>query len=413
MKADKLLKLKGKRKKLVEKIEGTNISGEISPRQPARKRKKNLFLKIFLSVLGVLLFLFLITNINYLTPSKMREHLGAVFANMGHGEGFPYRFSSDEIKDFSLFDTSDTVVLTDNDLIILNRTAKPVITYKHSMSNPIMKCSRDRILLYDQGASKAVILNQKGVVLEFPNDDIIICADICDNGKSAIVTRNESKKEILNVYAFSGKRIMTWQKGAGYIIDTAFSDNGNSVGVALLDTEDAVQTVNIINFTVSNAKQKGNISIKTSTFYAMDFISSGEIAVLCNNKVYVLNAKCEIKKDLDIQSANSLQLYTDSRGQIIHTYSQFNNGTYTVDVYNSRLDKIYSKECTQDIITTGSDGKSIYVLYANKNVDLNMIGGKVTYRAKPENLGSFAVVSGKNIYVCSNGCVEKVKAKKQ
>lgn len=412
MKADKRLKLRGKRKMFVEKMDASYAPDALST-NPTRKKKKNLVLKIFFSVIAVLLFMFLITNINYLTPGKMREHLGAVFADMGSGEGFPYRFSSDEIIDFSRFYTSDVAVLTDNDVIVLNRRAKPVMTYKHSMSNPIMKCSRDRILLFDQGASKAVILNQKGVVLEFPNDDNIICADICDNGKTALVTRNDSKKEILNVYAFSGKKIMTWQKGEGYIIDTALSANGNSVGVALLDTEDAVQTVSIINFTVSSAKQKGNTSIKSSTFYAMDYIGSSDISVLCNNKVFILNSKCEIKKDLDIPAANSLQLYTDTRGQIIHTYSQFNNGTYTVDVYNSRLDKIYSKECKQDIITTGSDGKSIYVLYTNKNVELNMIGGKVTYLAKPENLGSFAAIKGKNIYVCSNGCVEKVKAKKQ
>ena len=413
MKADKRLKLRGKRKKIVDKINASNTRSETKSAYSAHPKKRKIFFRVLFSVLAISLFLFLVLNINYLTPGKMKEHIGAVFADTGHGAGFPYRFSSNEIKDFSSFYSNDIVILTDSDLMILNRSAKPVLTYKHSMSNPIMKCSRDRILLYDQGASKAVILNQKGVVIDFPVDAKIICADICNNGKTAIVTRNDSKKEFLNVYAYSGKRIMNWQKGAGYIIDTTLSENGNYVGVAILDTEDAVQTVTILNFTVSNAKQKGNTKIKSSTFYGMDFLSSNDLAVLCDNKIFVFNSKCEGKKDLEINASNSLQLYTDNRGQIIHTYSLFNNGTYSVDVYNSNLKKIYSKECKQDIITTGSDGKSIYVLYTNKNVELNMIGGKVTYLAKPDNLGSFAAIKGKNIYVCSNGCIEKVKAKKQ
>ena len=175
MKADKELKLRAKRKKILDKIERIESDDETKLGKSKRAKRASLIGRIFIIAVVSCVFLFLLFNINYLTPSKMKEHMSAVFADMGSGEGFPYRFSSDDILDFFSFSSSDTAVLTNNDLLILNSSACPVLSYKHSMSYPIVKASKDRILLYDQGSSKAVMLNQSGQILKFENENTGRC----------------------------------------------------------------------------------------------------------------------------------------------------------------------------------------------------------------------------------------------
>ena len=228
-----------------------------------------------------------------------------------------------------------------------------------------------------------------------------------------IVTKDETGKEVMSVYNFSGKLIMSWEKGGGYIIDCCLSDNGNLAAVAIIDTEDAVQTINVITFNVSNAKQKGNIQFKSVSLYDIDFVHSNDLAVLCNNKINILDARCELKGNVDLPSASNKQLFCDDSGHIINAYSMYNNGKYIVDIYNAALKKIDTVECDGEIIKVNSDGKTIVSLFTNHTAQVNMIGGKVTYLADFEIDPSFVLVKSRVVYACSNGTVEKVRSVKQ
>ncbi|MBR0414396.1 MAG: hypothetical protein IJI67_04955 [Clostridia bacterium] len=413
MKAEKELKLRVHKKRILDKLNKSTAEDETKPARSKKGKRLGSVGRIFLIVIFSLIFLFVILNINYLTPSKMKEHMKAVFADFGSGEGYPYRFSSDDIIDFFSFSSGDRVVLTNNDLIILNSSAKEVLNYKHSMSHPIAKYSKDRILLFDQGSKKAVILTQGGQVVAFPNDDKIICGDISDSGKSVLAFKDSAGKETLNVFNYNGKKIMSWEKGDGYIIDCCLSANGNMAAVGIIDTEDAVQTVNVITFNVSNAKQKGNIQYKSVSLYDLEFLHSNDLAVLCNNQINVLDARCQSKGNLDLPAATIKKLFCDRNGHIINVYSLYNNGKYYIDIYNASLKKVDSKECSGEVLNVSSDGKSIGALYTNHTADVSMIGGKVTYRAKLEIEPSFIVTKSRVVYACSNGTVEKVKAVKQ
>lgn len=413
MKADRELKLRIKKKKLLDSINGSAQADETKMNHSAKAKRVFRLSRIFVIAICTLIFLFLLFNINYLTPSKMKEHMSAVFANLGSGEGYPYKFSSNEVQAFFPFNSGDNVILTDNELIILNSSAKPVLNYKHSMSNPIAKYSKDRILLYDQGATKAVILNQSGQILSFPNDDKIICADISNSGKSVIATRDSFKKETVRVYSFSGKELMKWEKGSGYIIETAINAGGNSIAIGLVDTENAVQTLDVLSFNVSNAKQKGHVQFQSTALYDLSFINSNDLAVLCNNKVSILNGKCEQKSEMDLPATEHLQLFADRNGHIINIYSLYNNGEYVAEVYNASLKKIFNTQYNNEVRCAYSDGSSICVLFTNKTAQTDMLSGKISYVASLENETMFVLNSRRTIFVCSNSIVEKAKAQKQ
>lgn len=412
MKADKKLKLRVSKKKIQDRLDYQG-SAETKMGRSRRSKKAGRIGQIISVILLSVVFLFCVLNLNYLTPSKMKEHMSAVFADMGKGEGFPYKFSANEVRDFFSFNGSDYVVLTNSELIILNCSAKPVLTYQHSMSNPIAKYSSDRILLYDQGSTKAVILNQSGRVLSFPNDDKIICADISGSGKSVIATNTSGQKQTVNVYSSAGKKLMSWSKGSGYIIDTALNSSGSMLAVGLIDTVDAVETVTVLSFSVSTAEQKGHTEFKDTSLYDLTYSSSNDLLVLCNNKISVLNTKCAVKKEAELPSMNNVQLFADRNGHIINVYSKYNNGTYTADVYNSALKNIYSKECSGEIKRVNCDGTSLSVLFADNHAELNMLGGKVTYSAKCDTEGSLILSKGKAVYICSNGLIERVKVSKK
>ena len=413
MKPDKELKLKVNKKEIADKLESFSASKQFLNNKKSNKNKARRIWQISISIVLCLVFLFCIFNINYLTPSKMKERLGAVFADMGHGDGYPYSFISDEVLDFFDFSTKDHVILTNTTLYIINSSAKTVLEFPHAMSNPIAKTSSDRILLFDQGGTKAYILNQSGKVLTFTNDDEIICGQISNSGKSVLVTRENGQKQTVSVYSRAGKKVMKWEKGAGYILDTVLNASGNVLSIALVDTEDAVQTITVLSFNVSNAQQRGHREFTASTFYGIQYINNNDLALLFNNKICILNSKCEQKRDLDLPSTNNYQLFVDKKGQLINLYSKYNDGKFTVDVYNTALKNIYKKECNGEVKRVTSDGKSICVLFSNNTAHVNMIGGKITYIAKSST--ELSLISNKNkiVYFCSGGSVIREKAKRK
>lgn len=410
MKPDKELKLRINKKEILDKIENISNSNKTIKNN---KNKKNKGRRIWQAVLAFVLcfvFLFCIFNINYLTPSKMKERLGAIFANMGHGDGYPYSFISDEVLDFFEFSNKDHAILTNTTLYILNSSAKTVLDFPHAMSNPIAKTSSDRILLFDQGGTKAYVLNQSGKLLTFTNEDKIICGNISNSGKSVLVTKGAGQQQIVNVYSRSGKKIMEWKKGAGYILDIALNSSGNLLSVALVDTEDAVQTITVLTFNVSSAQQRGHREFSASTLYGINYINNNDLALLCNNKISILNSKCELKRETDLPSTNNYQLFIDKNGHVINLYSKYNDGNFTVDVYNVALKNIYKKECKGEVKKVSSDGKSICVLYSNNTAHVNMIGGKITYVAKAGGDLSLITNKRRNVYICTGGTVLREKA---
>ncbi len=410
MKPDKELKLRINKKEIADKFESLSNSKQFIKNKQKKKNKARRLWQIVAAVVLCLVFLFCIFNINYLTPSKMKERLGAIFADIGHGDGYPYSFISDEVLDFHSFSTKDHIILTNTTLYIINSSAKTVLEFPHAMSNPIAKTSSDRILLFDQGGTKAYVLNQSGKLLTFTNDDEIICGKISNCGKSVLVTRGSGQQQTVSVYSRAGKQIMKWQKGSGYVIDTALNSSGNLLSVALVDTEDAVQTITVLSFNVSNAQQRGHREFTASTLYGVDYINNNDLALLCNNKVSILNSKCELKRELDLTSPNNYQLFIDKKGQIINLYSKYNDGRYTVDVYNAALKNVYKKECNAEVKRVTSDGNSICVLFANNTAHVNMIGGKITYTATSSNELSMISNRNKTVYFCSGGTVTREKA---
>lgn len=410
MKADKKLKLKVRKGQLKDSIGSAYQASSEKFYRPAKSKKAKKTGSVVLAVFLCFAVLFCIFNINYLTPYKMKEHLGAIFSDMGKGEGFPYRFSSNEVLDFFAFNGKDYVVLTNSELIILNKSASPVLTYHHSMSNPIAKYSRDRILLFDQGGTKAVVLNQSGQIISFPIKGKLLCGAISDSGKTVIAQNINAQEQEVFVYSNRGKELMNWKKGSGYIIDVSLNNAGSLLCVGIIDTTDAVKTTNVLNFNVGNAKQISHTVLKDAILYGVKFINGNNIAVLSKKNITILNSKCVVVKETDLPAESSSILRISDNGYILNVYSPYNNGKFNVDIYNSSLKSIFTEEFEGEIKNACVNSRSVAVLFEDNHAALRFFGAKKELKAAVEYDSLFIYAKNKNVYFCSNGVLSKEKA---
>ena len=410
MKADKKLKLKVRKSQIKDSIDAAYAASSERFYRPEKVKKAKKTGSTVLAVILCFALLFCIFNINYLTPYKMKEHLGAIFSDFGKGEGFPYRFTSNEVLDFFAFNSKDYVVLTNSELIILNKSATPVLTYHHSMSNPIAKYSRDRILLIDQGGTKAVVLNQSGQLISFPIKGKLVCGTISDSGRTAIVQNISSQEQDVSVYSNRGKELMSWKKGSGYMIDVTLNNTGSLLCVGMVDTVGAVKTTNILNFNVGNAKQISHTVLKDTILYSVRFLNANHIAVLSKKNITILNTKCVVVKETDLPAENSSILRISDNGYILNVYSLYNNGRYTVDVYNGALKTLYSGELEGEIKNAYVNTRSIVILFEDNHAVMNSFNSKKEWTASVEYDSLYLCAKDRNIYFCSNGVVNKVKA---
>ena len=327
-----------------------------------KKAIKRRVILIIIAVLIVLIAVFLCINHRHLAPMKFSEWVSDSFIRMGSGEGYPYSVNADSVRDIASFN-KDSAVLTDASLIILNPSSKEVTNRQLSYSNPVMKTSSDRILVYDIGGNGFSIHNRSSLLFEgTTNYAISVCA-IGDYGNFAIATKDEVYSGSVTFYSYKFKETFKWNSGNSYIIDLALSPDGDYGAAVTLNTQsgNAYSTVYIFNF---ETEEVLSYKYENTVISNIAFGKDNQLTLIGDNGITVINALTKEENDEHYGIVGSVSFASCDNGNVIATIAKVyeNNNIYTLKYINHKYDTEFSATIEEKVYDVYTSQKNCAVL---------------------------------------------------
>lgn len=240
-----------------------------------RKRKTRVLLSSAAVVLIVLAVLHLVL------PVGIVENIGNLTALIGGGSYTIDLESNDTLNAVSR--GMYYYVLTDTHINAYSNNAKQIYSYVHGFENPVLKTSKTRALIFDQGGNEADIYNLRTKKKTLKTDNDIITADISDSGTYAIVTRSDKYASVVSVYDKHNNRLYEWSSSSDTVNNVAVSPNGKKIAVSLFNASSGKfnSKINLLEYDSATPKYTENID--GTLVYALDSFHNGGFSAITDN----------------------------------------------------------------------------------------------------------------------------------
>lgn len=307
-----------------------------------RKRITNIIVCVVAILCAVSIFLSIIL------PVSLYENIINTVALIGHGS-YPTDINGSSVVD-TVSNGSYYYVLSDTNITAYNNSGKKIFSEMHGFSNPIMRISSTRAIVFDQGGKNLFVYNLSGCINSVETKNEIINADISSSGNFAIVTDSESYTSSVFVYDKNCNSIYTWNSAKDIVNNVLLNSSGDKIAVSTLNSvsgqydskvlilnfksADALYTLNLGSSVVLSLLNTGNgLSVVTNDLYKYihwskftvnEIAVSGEINLCRNSKNGVL-----LVMNLANNRSDNTVMIVSKKGEML---SQFKINSLITDI---------------------------------------------------------------------------------
>ncbi len=235
-------------------------------------------------------------------PVGLAENLTNAICKIGSG-GFPAELSGGELISA---DARSGVfyTLTDTSLLAFSNGGKRIFDIPHGYSNPVLKTSETRALIFDQGGNKLAVYNLHREISSISDEKYgIITAAISRNGSYAVASRAESYASTVRVYDNNGKQIYEWNSAKGMVNSIAISPSGKKIAVSTIGAEDGHSSSKVRVFSFDSADSIASFDFSNEFIYSLENVGKGFCILTkqgCDYVDWSKQAKTDIKSELEL-----------------------------------------------------------------------------------------------------------------
>lgn len=352
-------------------------------------------------VLAILIIVIIICH--FLIPAGIAETVTTSLKVIGSGS-YPISLESgDNLTVISK--NSYYYVLSSKNLSAFSNSGKKIFTYSHGLENPVLKTSKTRALLFDQGKNDFLIFTLSGLKYSDKTENEIINAAIGDDGTYAFATFSEKYASQVSVFKSNNKIVYEWFSSENIINNVAVSPRGNKIAVSTIisDVGKYNSAVNVFNFDSATPENQKNY--ENTVIYSLEAAFSGRFFVATVNEFDYIKwsnfEKTEYKNDY-----NTAMIRTGNDGIAI-VYNRENDKTDNRIAIFSRSGKLKKEIKFKGIINDFvlhngyicclSDNKS-YILDDNGNVIRSAECGFGAKRISKTGQNTLAVITDSEIF---------------
>lgn len=221
-----------------EESEDDTEKGDPEARPPkpkdekSRKKRRKMYIIIaIITALAIALILWLAIP-NSGSSNYDNNMSGLMDDVMEVQEGYPAALSGTSVTTGNFFTMEKQLVyVSDTSIIRLNDKAEPVYERSHSYYHPIVKTSGENLIIYNVGSTGFRIDNKSETVRSEDAANIIMAADVAENGRYALVTETKGYPSLLEVYKEDGSLQYKYSFSNCYVSDISLSADGTRAAV--------------------------------------------------------------------------------------------------------------------------------------------------------------------------------------
>ena len=230
--------------------------------------KHKFFLTVIVLIIAIALF-------SLFTPTGLIEYSQNYFKSIGSG-----KFPKDLVgaKTLDCRSNGNPLILTDAAYLVYNESGKTVFSDTHGFTNPIMKTSKARTLVFDQNGNNYKVYNYSTTLTSGSSNDALITGDICRNGSYAIVSKPADYASKVEIFTKHNKMKFTWCSSKEIVTAVTLSNNGNRLAVATIYANAGQSVSKVYIFGYKSADPLYTLQYESPVLYLENFNGSSFVA---------------------------------------------------------------------------------------------------------------------------------------
>lgn len=358
------------------------------------------------------LFIFVWVNRVKFYPENITLYIKNIFNNGIYQSGFPCRTDGNTIaaENFQ-FSENNISALGNTSFDIISKNGKVLKSEKHSFSNPCLKISGLRGIVYDRGGTDFKIESSSDTLFQGSADKNIISCAISENGVFAVAQQSTSHLAEMNVYNKSGKEKYKYCFSDYYITDitlNSFGTEGVACGIGS-NNGNINSNIYVINF--NSETPKNQFLLEDNMVTKVEYLYNGNILAIGDKYAAILNTNSNSINKFDYEN-KLLKFYNiDKQDGVSLCLSSSVNETgedeiIVLDSYGKETCKI---KTTESFSSISKHKNRIIGITKDKIISYNSYGNYEGYTEFYNNSKKIILTSHSTAYTLENGAINKVK----
>lgn len=268
-------------------------------------RGKRIALRIILAcIVAFALILVAAERLNIASVTDINDNLRAFFSGLNPGDGYPYKINSGSLEDMTVLN-GDLFVLTNQETMTLDSTAKEIKQTAHTYSTPKVSVKGSKAIVYNQNGNRFRVENRTDTLFagETNEDEKIITAAVGAKGNIALATFSKDSASKLLVYGSNYKKtIFTWVCSQDSITSVDLSDNGKYVVVSVVGARNGEVYSKVYVFDFDFKEPRIEQEYEGTAILAVHFGKNDNVVAIGNNLISFIKSAKNIE-NIDYESS--------------------------------------------------------------------------------------------------------------
>ena len=326
----------------------------------------------FISTVAVLICLFLLI-LSATMPGGLYDNAVNFATLIGHGS-YPVSVSGNILID-SVSNGAYYYVLSDTSIAACSNNGKILFNELHGFSNPIMKVSSTRVMVYDQGGNFIHLYNLSGKINTLDTKKEIITATLADNGSIAVATHSDSNTSVAVVYDKKFNEVFKWNSAIEIINNVIFNSSGNKL---------ALSTISVVSGQYNSKLHILNIKSDEPLLHTADLGNSLPLSLANNGRGISIVCKDKYKflhwskfTSNEITSSGEVNICRNTKNGLLLVFNLANNRNDNTVVIVSKKGEKKSEFKVANAITDIQFNKGRIYLLSDTTITIFNKNGKV------------------------------------
>lgn len=276
-------------------------------KKPKIKMTRGLRVAIRIILAFVVIFALILIaaeRLNIASVTDINDNLRAFFTGLNPGDGYPYKINSGSVEDITVLN-GDLFVLTNQETMTLDSTAKEIKQTAHTYSTPKIASRGSKAVIYNQNGNRFRIENRTDTLFsgETAEDEKIITAAMGAKGNVALATFSKDSASKLIVYGSNYKKsIFTWVCSQDSITSVDLSDNGSYVAVSVVGAREGEIYSKVYVFDFDYKEPRIEQEYEGTAILAVHFGKNDNVVAIGNDLISFIKSAKNIE-NIDYESS--------------------------------------------------------------------------------------------------------------
>lgn len=375
-----------------------------SPRdEKSKKRRKRIVKTVFwIAILGIAAWFFLFGN-DVISFKGIRSFFAEMFTSGNNDQVASLNGTS--VEDVHMMG-SDVLVISDIGVMLMSGSGREAFTAQHGCAKPAAVVCDDRFLVFDRGGTRWELYSDDGLIRSGVAPYDIIDAAVASNGSMALVTASKSYHNEVHYYDSDGAETYVWYSAENYIYKVGMRSNGKAFTVLGMNSDGAESSVTAFMFDPRSKNEPLKAPMGSNIFYYVSYKGSN-VALIGASSVVTLDDEGGTVYEYSYEGM-ALRGYSNTSDRTVLVLSKYGVGRDNVIV---SLDDDGEEAAKADVsvdFRCVSAGKSGIAVLGSHEVFVFSKRLALEHEAETSADGSFACLSGDNVFVFGVGSITKI-----